>query len=119
MSGDYHVADSNGLLWSLQPTFTRNPVTQFLMNYPGFSVTVQVLANGRVQASQTLRRVGPVPASTQTVRADGFASTMFLPTKLGLRRERGFMGGSQQANALAMERSWARMIEFINDPWHP
>ena len=30
-----------------------------------------------------------------------------------------FMGGSQQANALAMERSWARMIEFINDPWHP
>jgi len=29
-----------------------------------------------------------------------------------------FMGGSQQANALAMERSWARMIEFINDPWH-
>ena len=92
VSGDYHVADSNGLLWSLQPTFTRNPVTQFLMNYPGFSVTVQVLANGRVQASQTLRRVGPVPASTQTVRADGFASTMFLPTKLGLRRERGFHG---------------------------
>jgi hypothetical protein len=27
------------------------------------------------------------------------------------------MGGTQQDNALAMERSWNRMIEFINDPW--
>jgi len=27
------------------------------------------------------------------------------------------LGGSQQADALADEQSWARMIEFINDPW--
>jgi hypothetical protein len=27
------------------------------------------------------------------------------------------LGGSQQANALADERSWVRMIEFINNPW--
>jgi dienelactone hydrolase len=27
-----------------------------------------------------------------------------------------YLGGSQQANALATERSWAQMIEFINDP---
>lgn len=27
------------------------------------------------------------------------------------------IGGTQQANALAIDKSWARMIEFINDAW--
>jgi dienelactone hydrolase len=26
-------------------------------------------------------------------------------------------GGTQQANALAMEQSWAKMLSFLNDPW--
>jgi hypothetical protein len=29
----------------------------------------------------------------------------------------GSFGGTQQANALATEQSWARMINFLNDPW--
>ena len=81
VSGSYHVADAGGLLWSLRPTFTSNPAAQFYENYTGFSVTLQVLAGGRVQATTTLHRVDFPPVSTQTVRQDGFASTLFVPAK--------------------------------------
>lgn len=29
----------------------------------------------------------------------------------------GPVGGTRQANALAAEQSWAKMISFLNDPW--
>jgi dienelactone hydrolase len=79
VSGSYHVADAAGLLWSLRPAFSSSRSTQFYTNYSGFSVTVQVLIGGRVRAEATLHRQGSVPASTQTVAGDGFASTLFLP----------------------------------------
>lgn len=27
------------------------------------------------------------------------------------------LGGTQQANALAIGQSWIKMISFLNDPW--
>ena len=81
VSGSYHVADAGGLLWSLRPAFTGNPEAQFYETYTGFTVTLQVLADGRVQATSTLRRVDVGPTSTQTVRQNGFASTFFVPAK--------------------------------------
>jgi dienelactone hydrolase len=79
VSGSYHVADAAGLLWSLHPAFAAGPGTQFYMLYSGFSVSVRVLVDGRIEASATLQRLGAIPYSTQTVRADGFAATFFVP----------------------------------------
>ena len=79
VSGSYHVADAAGLLWSLRPGFSSSRSTQFYIKYSGFSVTVQVLIDGRVRAGTTLRRQASAPSSTQTVAGDGFASTLFLP----------------------------------------
>jgi dienelactone hydrolase len=81
VSGSYHVADAAGLLWSLRPAFTKNPDAQFIENYTGFTITLQVLADGEVTATRTLHRVDVAPTSTQTVRRDGFASTLFVPAK--------------------------------------
>jgi dienelactone hydrolase len=81
VSGSYHVADAAGLLWSLSPVFASNPSTQFYMDYSGFSVTLQVLVDGKVQAETTLDRQGSAPSSIQTVAGNGFASTMFLPAR--------------------------------------
>jgi dienelactone hydrolase len=82
VAGSYHVADAAGLLWSLHPAFTRNPATQFLMSYTGFSVTMRVLAEGRIQAAATLRREATAPASIQTMPRDGLAGTLFVPPKV-------------------------------------
>jgi dienelactone hydrolase len=81
VSGSYHTADAGGLLWSLRPAFTSNPDVQFADAPTGFTVTLQVLAGGRVQATSTLRRVDVAPTSTQTVVHDGFASTLFMPAR--------------------------------------
>lgn len=55
---------------------------QFFMNDTGFSLTMRVLAEGHVQTAVTLRREGTPPSSVQTVRQDGFASTLFVPPKV-------------------------------------
>ena len=81
VSGSYHVADAGGLLWSLRPAFTKNPYAQFTDTPTGFTVTLQVLADGRVQATSTLRRVDVAPTSTQTVHQNGFAGTLFMPAR--------------------------------------
>ncbi len=81
VSGSYHVADQAGLLWSLHPAFKSGPETQFYMAYSGFTATVLVFVDGRIVGSQSLRRLGSPQRSTQTVRHDGFASSLFLPAK--------------------------------------
>jgi hypothetical protein len=82
VSGSYHVADAAGLLWSLHPAFKSGPETQFYMAYSGFSVAVQVLANGQLVASQTLQRMASIAESRLTVPADGLAGSLFVPAKL-------------------------------------
>jgi dienelactone hydrolase len=81
VSGSYHVADADGLLWSLHPAYTTNPAAAFSAELPGFVVTVQVLADGHVEATATLRRELAPQASVQTVRRGGFASRLFAPLK--------------------------------------
>jgi hypothetical protein len=83
VSGSYHVADAAGLLWSLHPTFTKNPEAQFIMGNSGFTIRLQVLTGGQVKVTATLARMwsfktGP---SVQTVSGDGIASTLFTPNK--------------------------------------
>jgi dienelactone hydrolase len=84
VSGSYHVADAAGLLWSLRPAFATAPDTQFRLGTTGFTVRLQVLAGGSVQAAATLVRqwsfaTGP---TIQTVARDGFASTLFTPDRI-------------------------------------
>ena len=126
VAGSYHVADAGGLLWSLRPAFTSNPGAQFIENYTGFTVTLQVLADGRVRAVSTLRRVDVAPASTQAVRQDGFASTLFVPA----RPRPGapaivLIGGSEggepafQASALAAIGYPALALGYFGEPGLP
>jgi Acyl-CoA thioester hydrolase/BAAT N-terminal region len=81
VSGSYHVADPAGLLWSLEPAFTRNPDTQFYAPSAGFGLTIRVLVGGQLAAVTTLRREQAHPASVQTVRREGFASALFVPAR--------------------------------------
>lgn len=126
VSGSYHVADAGGLLWSLRPAFGRNPDIQFYEGDTGFIVRLQVLADGTVQATRSLRRVAVPPTSTQTVRQDGFASTLFAPA----RPRRGapavvVIGGSEggeptlQASALAAAGYPALALGYFAEPGLP
>ncbi len=81
VSGSYHVAGDNGLLWSLHPAYTTSPAAGYSFKPPGFAITVQALAGGHVEATTTLRREAIPAVSVQTVRQDGFASTLFAPPK--------------------------------------
>jgi hypothetical protein len=76
VSGSYHAADAAGLLWSLHPAFTTSPGTAFATSR-GFTIRLQVLTGGHVRATATLQRQLPVTTSTQTVRQDGFAATLY------------------------------------------
>jgi dienelactone hydrolase len=126
VSGSYHVADAGGLLWSLRPAFTSNPDAQFIEAYTGFTVTLQVLADSRVQAISTLRRADVAPTSTQTVRQDGFASTFFVPAKSRPGAPAivviGGSGGGEptfQASALAASGYPALALGYFDEPGLP
>jgi dienelactone hydrolase len=83
VSGSYSVADAAGLLWSLYPAFITDPGAQFSPSSTGFSVRLQVLVGGQVQAAATLVRqwLPAISPSVQTVSRDGFASTLFTPNR--------------------------------------
>ncbi len=128
VSGSYHVADAGGLLWSLRPAFTSNPDTQFLMGSQGFTVRLQVLTGGRVQATATLARLwSPTPrSSVQTVRREGFASTLFTPGKIrpgapAVVVISGSGGGEVTftAAALAMDGYPALALGYFQEPGLP
>ncbi len=85
VSGSYHVADADGLLWSLHPAFTRNPSTQFFEGPQGFTVRLQVVVGGQVRAAAALTRSAVLNIRTysvQTVSREGFASILFTPDKI-------------------------------------
>ena len=79
VSGGYRTADAAGLLWSLHPAFTTSPGTAFVTSRAGFTVRLQVLTGGHARATATLQRQVPVTTSTQTVRQNGFAATLYTP----------------------------------------
>jgi dienelactone hydrolase len=84
VSGSYRIADAGGLLWSLHPVFTSNPRAQFFVGAGGFTVRLQVLAGGHVQASAELARLASFTTrpTVQTVSQGGFASTLFTPNTI-------------------------------------
>jgi len=77
VSGSYHTADAAGLLWSLQPTSAASAPVTIDGSAPGFTVRLTVLTGGHVRATATLLRQLTVTASTETVRQDGFAGTLY------------------------------------------
>jgi dienelactone hydrolase len=126
VSGSYHIADAAGLLWSLHPAFTSSPVTGYDMPDTGFSVRVQVLTDGHVQAAATLVRQMSAAASVQTVRRDGFASTLFTPPQARPGAPAVVViGGSEggentlTAEALAMSGYPAMALGYFKEPGLP
>jgi dienelactone hydrolase len=128
VSGSYHVADAAGLLWSLQPAFTRDPTTQFYIGAHGFDVRLQVLAGGSVLATTTMDRLwSPAsPPSVQTVRSNGFASTLFAPAKTNPTAPAVVViGGSEggepalTAAALSMAGYPALALGYFKEPGLP
>jgi dienelactone hydrolase len=128
VSGSYHVADAAGLLWSLHPAFTSNPDTPFFMSQAGFTVRLQVVADGHLESTATLARQWSLAArlTVQTVRDDGFASTLFSPA----RTRPGapavvVIGGSEggedtfTAAALAMDGYPALALGYFKEPGLP
>lgn len=75
--GTYQVADAAGLLWSLEPAFAAAPDAQYVTR--GFSVQVQVVVGGKVEAEQTLVRSSPTASRRLTVPQTGFDGSLFLP----------------------------------------
>jgi dienelactone hydrolase len=128
VSGSYHVADAAGLLWSLRPAFTRNPATQFVMGATGYTLRLQVLAGGHVRATATLARRWSLAAkpTVQTVRRDGLASTLFMPTTArpgapAVILLSGSAGGEDTftAAALAMSGYPALALGYFKEPGLP
>ncbi|MGD0068252.1 MAG: acyl-CoA thioesterase/bile acid-CoA:amino acid N-acyltransferase family protein [Streptosporangiaceae bacterium] len=126
VSGSYRVADAGGLLWSLQPAPGTNQATAFSPPAAGFTVRLEVLTGGRVQASATLQRLQPVTASVQTMRRDGFAGTLYTsaaarpgaPAVIVL----GGSGGGQDtvpALGLAMSGYPALALTYFGEPGLP
>ena len=77
VSGSYHTADAAGLLWSLHPASPNNTTNPLSISAPAFTVRLTALTGGHVRATATLQRQLTVTASTQTVRQDGFAGTLY------------------------------------------
>lgn len=124
--GSYHVADAGGLLWSLHAAFTSNPDTGFIMGNAGFTVRLQVLTGGQVQATATLVRSRSASPTVQATARDGFASTLFTPDRA--RRGApavvvisGSAGGEDTltAAALAMAGYPALALAFFKEPGLP
>jgi dienelactone hydrolase len=126
VSGSYHVADADGLLWSLQPASTTGTAAQFTPGDTGFSVTVKVLIDGHAEATGTLRREMTRPASVQTVRQDGLASTLFTapaarPGAPAVVVVGGGDGGEETllADGLALAGYPALALGYLKEPGLP
>ena len=126
VSGSYHTADAGGLLWSLHPAPDTNQATSFSPPAASFTVRLQVLADGRIRASATLRRQLPVTVSTLTVRRDGFAGLLY--TSAAVRPGAPVvvvLGGAEggydavPAAALAMSGYPALALAYFAEPGLP
>ncbi len=125
VSGSYHAADAAGLLWSLHPAFTTSPGTAFATSR-GFTIRLQVLTGGHVLATATLQRQLPVTTSTQTVRQDGFAATLYTsaavkPGAPAVVVLGGYPGGEDipVALGLAMSGYPALALAYFGQPGLP
>ena len=125
VSGSYHTADAAGLLWSLHPAFTTSPGTAFATTR-GFTIRLQALTGGHVLATATLQRQLPVTTSTQTVRQDGFAATLYTsaavkPGSPAVVVLGGYPGGEDipVALGLAMSGYPALALGYFGQPGLP
>ena len=85
-----------------------------------------MLTGGRVRAAATLQRQVPVTASTQTVRQDGFAGTLYTsaavePGAPAVVVLTGSTGGEDRATAagLAMSGYPALALAYFKEPGLP
>jgi dienelactone hydrolase len=126
VSGSYHTADAAGLLWSLHPAPGASQTADFSPSAAGFTVRLQVLTGGRVQASATLQRLLPVTVSVQTVRRDGFAGLLYTsaavrPGTPAVVVLGGAGGGYEVAPALGLAMSGypALALAYFDEPGLP
>lgn len=126
VSGSYHTANAAGLLWSLHPASVASGVNPLDGSVRDLAVRLQVLTGGRVRAAATLQRQVPVTASTQTVRQDGFAGTLYTsaavkPGAPAVVVLTGSTGGEDRATAagLAMSGYPALALAYFKEPGLP
>ena len=124
VSGSYHTADAAGLLWSLHPASPNNTTNPLSVSAPAFTVRLTVLTGGHVRATATLQRQLTVTASTQTVRQDGFAGTLYTSAavKPGAPAVVALDGDGENratAEGLAMSGYPALALGYYNQPGLP
>jgi dienelactone hydrolase len=92
----------------------------------GFGVTIQVVVDGHVEAAADLLREGSDPSAVQTVRKEGFASTLFTPAEPKPKVPAivvigGSEGGEDRftANALATIGYPALALGYFDEPGLP
>ena len=124
VSGSYHTADAAGLLWSLHPASPNNTTNPLSISAPAFTVRLTVLTGGHVRATATLQRQLTVTASTQTVRQDGFAGTLYTSAavKPGAPAVVALDGDGENratAEGLAMSGYPALALGYYNQPGLP
>jgi dienelactone hydrolase len=124
VSGSYHTADAAGLLWSLHPASPNNTTNPLSISAPAFTVRLTVLTGGHVRATATLQRELTVTASTQTVRQDGFAGTLYTSAavKPGAPAVVALDGDGENratAEGLAMSGYPALALGYYNQPGLP
>jgi dienelactone hydrolase len=126
VAGSYRVADAAGPLWSLLPTFSRDPTVQFVPPQPSFTVALAASTGGKVRARASLVRTDQAASTTLTVASNGLAGALFTPPqpKPGVPAVL-VIGGSEggeptsQARALALVGYPAFALGYFAEPGLP
>ncbi len=83
-SGSYSVADSNGLMWSLEPAFDASAaLTQFYVPQSGLRIEITMILEGSTVATAKVVRYlndGSVVTHTLRVAQTGLAGTFYQPS---------------------------------------
>jgi hypothetical protein len=129
-SGSYSVADSNGLVWSLEPAFGASAAqTQFYPPASGFHIEITMIVGGTAVATANVVRYlndGSVETRTLDVAQTGLSGTFYQPshpasTAPAILVIAGSGGGEDDfdANVLANEGYPALALAYFGEPGLP
>jgi dienelactone hydrolase len=129
-SGDYHAADSMGLIENMRPTTGTGTSFAFCVPQNGFNVTLTAVVADRKVAQVTLRRLWSLPGVVERQlrpAADGFFGDYLSPPPgsarhpavLVLGGSEGGLGGHTEAAVLASHGYPALALAYFAEPGIP